>query len=131
MNKFSQILIFGLFLVITGVIYQNFYRPDETGPIKATGNVVEINMRVLENQWKFEPNNISVSPGDKVILHIYNEDTYDHGFALEAVGVNKRLFPKRETTVEFVASKVGAFGFYCSVPCGAGHYDQTGILIVE
>ncbi len=131
MNKFSQILIFGLFLVITGVIYQNFYRPEEIGPIEPSGNVLEINMRVLQNQWTFEPNNIQVRPGDKVILRIFNEDTYDHGFAMEAFGVNRRLFPKRETVVEFVASKLGTFGFYCSVPCGEGHYDQTGVLIVE
>jgi cytochrome c oxidase subunit 2 len=131
MNKFSQILIFGFFLLITGIIYQNFYRPDEIGPIHATGNVLEINMRVLENQWTFEPDNIHIKPGDKVILHIFNEDSYDHGFAVEAFGVNRRLFPGRETTVEFVASKLGTFTFYCSVPCGEGHYDQTGLFIVE
>lgn len=130
MNKFIKIALFGLFLLITGIIYQNFYRPGEIAPVKASGNVVEIQMRVLQDQWTFEPNDIRVKAGDTVRLHIFNEDTYDHGFALEAFGVNRRLFPKRETTVEFVASKEGSFGFYCSVPCGEGHYDQTGVLIV-
>lgn len=131
MNKFIKITLFGLFLLVTGIVYQNFYRPDEIAPVKASGNMVEIQMRVLENQWTFEPNDIHVKAGDTVRLHIFNEDTYDHGFALETFGVNRRLFPKRETTVEFVASKEGSFGFYCSVPCGEGHYDQTGVLTVE
>lgn len=131
MNKFTKILLFGLSLLISGIVYQNFYRPEEIGPVAASGNIVEIDMRVLQNQWTFEPNNIRVKAGDTVRLHIFNEDSYDHGFALEAFGINRRLFPKRETTVEFVASKGGSFGFYCSVPCGEGHYDQTGILIVE
>jgi len=131
MNKFLKITIFSIFVVGTGIIYQNFYRPSEIGPAEASGNVVEINMRVLENQWTFEPNEIRIQPGDKVILHIFNEDSYDHGFAVEAFGVNHRLFPKRETKIDFVASKKGTFNFYCSIPCGEGHYKQTGMFIVE
>ena len=131
MNKFVQILGFAFFVLVFGIIYQNFYRPAEIGPVKASGNVVEIKMKVLENLWEFEPSEISVRAGDKVRLHIFNEDTYDHGFAIEVFGVNRRLFPKRETTLEFIASKEGTFTFYCSVPCGEGHYSQTGFLNVE
>ncbi len=66
-----------------------------------------------------------------VRLHIYNEDSYDHGFAIEAFGINKRLFPRRQTDIEFIASRAGSFQFYCSVPCGEGHYEQVGTLFVE
>jgi len=131
MNKFTKILFFSMILLTTGIIYQNFYRPAEIGPIKASGNIVEINMKILENLWEFEPSEITVRAGDKIRLHILNEDTYDHGFAIEIFGVNRRLFPKRETTLEFIASKEGTFTFYCSVPCGEGHYSQTGLLNVE
>lgn len=111
-------------------MYQQFYRPAEIGGVPFSGNVVKINVRVLKNQWAWEPDVIRVDPGDKVVLHIFNEDDYDHGFAIDVLGVNRRLFPKRTTTVEFNASLKGKFAFYCSVPCGEGHYEQTGTIII-
>lgn len=131
MNKFLQLLIFAIFLIVSGVVYQNYYRPLSIGPVKASGNVVEIEMRAKENQWIWDPAEIRVKAGDLVRLKIFNEDSYDHGFAIEAFGVNKRLFPRRETVIEFVASRAGSFGFYCSVPCGQGHYEQIGALFVS
>lgn len=131
MNKFLKLLIFSAVLVGTGIIYQNFYRPPSVGPVKETGRVVEIVMRAIENQWRWDPPVVRVKAGDRIRLKVFNEDTYDHGIAVEAFGINKRLFPRRETLVDFVASRVGEYKFYCSVPCGAGHYDQIGKLIVE
>jgi len=130
MNKFSLMLIFAVFVVVSGIVYQNYYRPPEIAPIKPSGNVVEIDVRVLENEWKWVPEVIEAKVGDEVVLNIFNEDSYDHGFALEQFGVNKRLFPKRTTEIRFIASKVGGFTFYCSVPCGEGHYQQTGKFII-
>lgn len=130
MNKFVQILIFAIFLIISGVVYQKYYRPPEIAPVQDSGNILEVHIRVLENQWKWSPDTVYAKVGDQVILKIFNEDSYDHGFALEAFGVNKRLFPKRETVISFNVSKIGNFNFYCSVPCGEGHYDQIGHFIV-
>lgn len=131
MNKFIKLLLFAVFLIASGVVYQLYYRPQGIGPVKASGNILEIEMRAKENQWKWEPSDIHIKAGDTVRLKIFNEDNYDHGFAVEAFGVNKRLFPRRETVIEFIASRAGSFSFYCSVPCGEGHYDQIGILFVE
>lgn len=126
MNKFVALVLFTVFLVASGVVYQVFYRPAEVAPVAATGRVVNIHMRSVENQWRWDPNVISAVVGDRVILTITNEDPYDHGFAIEAFGVNKRVFAKRDTVVDFVVSKPGTFSFYCSVPCGEGHYQQVG-----
>lgn len=130
MNKYLSLSLFAVLLLSSGFVYQTFYRPAEIGGIESSGRIVEIDMRVLKNQWKFEPGVIKAQPGDKVVLHIYNEDDYDHGFAIDVFGVNRRLFPERETSVEFIASLKGKFSFYCSVPCGTGHYDQIGTIIV-
>lgn len=126
MNKFITMILFAVFLVGSGIVYQNFYRPAEIAPITPSGRVVEISMRTIANEWRFEPAVISARPGDRVLLKIFNEDTYDHGIAIEAFGVNKRLFPNRETIIDFVVSKPGTFSFYCSVPCGEGHYRHIG-----
>lgn len=130
-NKYFQLFVFAIILFLSGYVYSKFYRPPEISPARFTGETVEIEVRVLENQWKWEPEIIKVKAGDKVRLKIYNEDDYDHGFALDVFGVNRRLFPKQTTLAEFIVSKQGQFNFYCSVPCGEGHYEQTGLMIVE
>lgn len=130
-NKYLNFLIFAVLLIGSGVVYQKFYRPQEIGAAEWNGHVINIPMRSLANQWKFEPDVIRAKKGDKIILDIFNEDTYDHGFAIEAFGVNNRLFPQRTTHIEFIASNAGEFDFYCSVACGEGHYSQTGKIIVE
>lgn len=130
MNKFAIIAIVAVVLIAGGVVYQNYFRPADVAQIPASGNIAEVSIRVLENKWKWDPDIITVKAGDTVKLKIFNEDSYDHGFALEAFGINKRMFPKQETVIEFVASKKGDFNFYCSVPCGEGHYTQTGHFIV-
>lgn len=130
MNKYLGLFLFAVALLGSGFMYQQFYRPQTVGGVQFSGRVVEMDMRVLKDQWKWEPSVIKVQPGDKVILHIFNEDTYDHGFAIDVFGVNRRLFPQRETVVEFQATLPGRFNFFCSVPCGQGHYDQIGTLIV-
>ena len=130
MNKYLGLFLFAVVLLGSGFVYQRFYRPQNVGGSSFSGTVVEMNMRVLKNQWKWDPAVLKVQPGDKVILHIFNEDTYDHGFAIDVFGVNKRLFPQRTTTVEFQATLPGKYKFYCSVPCGQGHYDQIGTLMV-
>jgi len=130
MNKYISVSLFVVILLGSGFIYQNFYRPAEVGDIPPSGNTVEIDMKVLKDQWLFKPDEIRVDPGDKVRLNIYNEDTYDHGFAIDVVGVNRRLPSKITTVIEFNASLGGKFNFYCSIPCGDGHYEQRGAIIV-
>lgn len=130
MNKYLGLLLFAVLLLGSGFAYQQFYRPKTISRIHSSGKLVEIHMRVVQNKWKWDPDIIRVNPGDKVRLHIYNEDTYDHGFAIDVFGVNRRLFPKTTTTIEFTPSLSGKFSFYCSVPCGAGHYDQIGTIII-
>ena len=83
MNKFTKMLIFAAFLIASGIVYQNFYRPAEIAPVKASGKVLDVRVRVLENAWKWEPEVIEAKVGDTVVLKIFNEDSYDHGFALQ------------------------------------------------
>lgn len=128
MNKFIIIVIFTVILIGTGITYSVYFRAPEIAPIKPTGNIVEINITANKNVW--DPVLITVKAGDTVKINLINEDPYDHGFAIEAFGINKRIFAKQNTSIEFTASKKGDFLFYCSVPCGEGHFEQTGHLIV-
>ncbi len=80
--------------------------------------------------WDWNPNKISVKKGDKVILHVTGADA-DHGFAIREYNINERFGPGETKTITFVADQAGSFSFYCSVPCGPGHRDMKGTLVVQ
>lgn len=130
MNKYFILGIILIVLLTGGISYQYF--ADSKG-VCSEKNIkdVKIEMRVLKNKWIFIPNPLEVKKCDRVTLQIFNEDDYDHGFAIDVMGINKRLPPMTTTEINFVASQEGVFPFYCSVPCGDGHFDQKGDLIVR
>lgn len=90
----------------------------------------------------FIPSNLVVHQGDTVKITIINADPMDHGFKLEAFGIDVRIDPAIEnatslevtptlTTIPaFVASQTGTFVFKCDVVCGDGHDYMAGTLQV-
>jgi len=85
---------------------------------------------VEASQWKFTPSTITVNKGDTVRLKVISKDV-THGLAIPAFGIDQRLNSGGEIEVVFVADKAGEFPFYCTVFCGRGHSDMTGVLVVE
>ena len=89
----------------------------------------------------FVPDELVVHAGDTVKITVYNEDTMDHGFAIDALGVNVVLPAASQdnttgditpsvTPITFTASTAGAFTWYCTNPCGPGHVTMIGTLVV-
>lgn len=79
---------------------------------------------------KFDPQTIVVLKGDTVHIVLNNTDEMDHGFAVDAYGISQTVKAGQTTTIEFIADKAGVFTFYCTFPCGPGHSQMTGQLIV-
>jgi cytochrome c oxidase subunit 2 len=154
MSKITKLIAFTAFLFVSGWIYVKYYQPEELKPVEPSGRVAEINMVSSKDAWKFipeairfkegetvleeysiaagnMPEEIRLKVGDRVIINVFNEDSFDHGLAIEAFAINRRLFPNQSTLIDFIASKAGKFQFYCSVPCGEGHYQQIGTIIIE
>lgn len=137
MNKYVILLILIAVLIGGGVMYRSFVSTRRE--VAPTGVVREFTVRAKKNAWRFEPGEISAQPGDRVKLTVVNEDSFDHGFAIDALGVTQRLPANSTITVEFAASQIGDFPFYCSVPCGEGliegvkrtHFDMIGTLHVR
>lgn len=113
------------------IVYINFYMPKESNTPGSYKDIKEVSIRVLAGKWEWSPKAISAKLGDKIVLKIYNEDNFFHGFALDAFNINKKLDPKKETTIEFIINKTGRFNYYCSIPCGEGHYNQKGEFNAE
>jgi len=138
MNKYVVIIIVLVVLIGGGVVYKNFIASDQSQP-QTSGVVKQFTLTAKKDVWKWDPEIIEVDQGDKVVLTIVNEDTYDHGIAIDAFGVSQRVPAKQSITLDFVVTQPGEFPFYCSVPCGSGevdgvvrgHLDQAGKLKVR
>ncbi len=89
----------------------------------------------------FVPDELVVHAGDTVKITVYNEDTMDHGFAIDALGVNQVLPAATQdnvtgditpsvTLITFTAATAGSFIWYCTNPCGPGHTTMIGTLVV-
>ena len=90
----------------------------------------EVYMRIVRNEWRWEPNQITVEVDTTLRLRILNEDSYQHGFGIQALGISKLIPPLTETVIDIPTTKTGEFAFECSVLCGRGHFQQTGLIIV-
>ncbi len=132
-KKFIGILVSLIVILVLGAVTQAYFliqNKASKSEVSIVG-VVEIEMRVLKDQWLFEPVVIEAPLNSLVRLKIFNEDSYDHGFGIYEFNVNAHLKPLKTTMVEFVVNKKGEFEFLCSVLCGKGHFEQTGKLIVN
>ena len=100
----------------------------DDGGAAAQPSVREIAVRA--ERFTFTPNEIEVVEGETVRLTVEAVDV-PHGFALADLGVTAVARPGQPpTVVEFVAGTPGRYRFACSVFCGNGHGDMTGVLTV-
>jgi len=99
--------------------------PDESASMD---NVKEINL--IAKQWEWSPSTITVNQGDTVRLIVTSTDV-DHGIIIPGYKIDETIPVGETITVEFIADKAGQFPFSCSVPCGTGHGQMTGTLIVK
>ncbi|PIN87334.1 cytochrome C oxidase subunit II [Candidatus Woesearchaeota archaeon CG10_big_fil_rev_8_21_14_0_10_44_13] len=75
-------------------------------------------------RFSYTPDEIRVKQGDDVRININNVDT-PHGIMIPDFNA------EGENTVEFTADKKGEFAWYCLIPCGSGHMQMRGKIIVE
>ena len=96
--------------------------------VETTASVKEF--KITAKQFQFEPATIEVNKGDKVRLTVTRTDV-PHGISIPEYGINERLDPGKEVSIEFTADKQGTFTAFCSVFCGSGHSTMKGKLIVK
>ena len=98
----------------------------ETATEKKDSAVKEFTMTA--NNWKFEPDTITVNKDDKVKITVTALDK-NHGISIW--GINKKLEPNKPEVIEFTADQTGEFPFFCTVFCGSGHSSMKGKVIVK
>lgn len=137
MNKYGIIAIVVVVFLVSGVLFKNF-KGDSGNVVQSTGKEVNVTIRAVKDEWRWDVENIQVNAGDKVNFTFVNEDDYDHGIGIDGYGVNEKMPANKSVTRSVTATRKGKFTFYCSVPCGKGdvngqerdHFDMIGNLEV-
>lgn len=87
-------------------------------------------VKMTAQDFQFTPAVINAHVGDTVKITLTGKDN-KHSFLLSALNVNVPVNPGETKTFSFKVTKKGTFTFRCGVPCGLGHRDMTGTLIVS
>ncbi len=128
MNKYLIIGIVAAVVIGGGILYRTTLLSEERAPVR-TGMVREVTVIAKKDEWRFVPEEIEIERGDHVVMTVINEDSYDHGLAIDAYGISQRMPANSTITIEFDATQPGDFPFYCSVPCGEGDVEIDGEVV--
>lgn len=86
---------------------------------------------IVAKEFKFEPAEMTVAPGQAIKLTLKNEGVIDHDLMIKAIGFKILAGPGKAETKTFIAPTApGTYDIDCDV---AGHKDagMTGKLIVK
>lgn len=98
----------------------------EPSPMKGKNHMIMVDV----DNWSFDPSTITVKQGDKLMLHLQG-NSGNHGFAIPELGIDQQIDSGSMETVTVPTDKPGTYEFFCNVPCGEGHKDMKGTLIIE
>jgi cytochrome c oxidase subunit 2 len=97
--------------------------------VEKLNGVVQRTIHMGVRQWAWDPAEIKVNYGEKVILIMHNADV-PHSISIPDLNVNSAI-PEEGAIVTFTASKKGTFDFFCDTPCGKGHSQMRGKITVS
>jgi cytochrome c oxidase subunit 2 len=89
--------------------------------------------RIIEmsvSEWAFSPSAITAKTGEKLIVRLTGVEGV-HSFAVPELGINMRLEAGETVDVTIPTDKAGTFAFQCMVPCGAGHKEMKGSIVIS
>jgi cytochrome c oxidase subunit II len=96
--------------------------PDET----ADARVIQMSA----TNWAFSPASITVKKGEKVVLRITGGEGR-HGLAVPGLGLNVAIDSGETKDIVLPTDTAGTFAFFCSSPCGSGHRDMKGEIVIS
>ncbi|MFV1960808.1 MAG: cupredoxin domain-containing protein [Acidimicrobiia bacterium] len=117
-----------IFAIIVGLAIAGTVGGVAWGWSSSSPTVREIH--ITARQFAYDPGVIRVNLGDRVVLHVESADV-THGLYVDGYGVQGKVTPGEDLTLEFVADRAGRFGIRCTEVCGVFHPFMTGKLIVE
>lgn len=80
--------------------------------------------------WEFSPKAITAKKGEKIIVRLTGIGGV-HSFGSQELGLNVKVNPGETVDIEIPTGTAGTFSFRCMIPCGPGHKDMTGTIIIS
>jgi cytochrome c oxidase subunit II len=80
--------------------------------------------------WAFTPSTITLKQGENVSLHLMGIEG-NHGIVVPDLGINETISQGEAKTVKISTDTPGTFEFFCNVPCGQGHKEMRGAIVIE
>jgi cytochrome c oxidase subunit 2 len=108
-------------------------QPGAVVPPADEGAMVPADVRVIEMEatdWAFSPSAISVKQGEKIVIRVKGVEG-KHSIAIPDLDINVEINPGETKDIEIPTDKAGTFAFRCRIPCGPGHKDMTGTLVIS
>lgn len=100
--------------------------PPPPPPTVPQSSIIEIKA----DNWSFSPSSITVQQGQSIVLRISGINGV-HGFAVPTLGINQSIAPGQSLNITLPTDVAGIFDFYCNIPCGTGHSDMRGQIIIS
>ncbi len=94
-----------------------------------SGSETTVVAMTVEN-FKFSPNVIRVKKGDKLTIRL-TDTAGVHGIGIRDLNISVGIAMGETKDIEIPTDTAGTFAFRCNVPCGPGHMDMTGQIIIE
>jgi len=87
-----------------------------------------IDMTVTD--FEFAPTTLALKKGEKVVIRLKGGQGR-HSLGIPDLGINAAVDPGQTIDVEIPTDKTGTFSFRCMIPCGPGHRDMVGSIVVS
>lgn len=99
--------------------------PPQEEQAATQGRVIPITAEL----WKFTPNVIQAQQGESATLQITGVSG-THSFSAPDLGISATVLQGQTVNVVIPTDKAGTFDFRCSIPCGVGHQDMKGQIVI-
>ena len=98
--------------------------------LAAAAGAEERVIQITAKRFEFSPSTIELQAGVPVVFELTTADR-KHGFQVPDLHIDEEIVPGKPTRVRIVPEKAGTFSFHCSVFCGSGHEDMSGVIVVK
>lgn len=121
------LIVIGLFVISTVIVFPIFRAPREASEIFVVGKQWMWKLQHPNGRW--EMNELHVPVGKPVKLTMISEDVI-HSFGIPAFRLNMDVVPGRYTTTWFTPTRVGRYHIFCAQYCGTNHAIMGGYVTV-
>jgi heme/copper-type cytochrome/quinol oxidase subunit 2 len=99
-----------------------------SAPLAAVAKARVIDMTV--GNFQFSPSSIIVKKGESIIVRLKNISG-EHSFYSEALNLDVPVAEGQSVDITIPTQTAGTFDFRCGIPCGEGHREMTGQIVVQ